>query len=203
MSFKLKNKTISSSCKSLTKIGKRCLEVFVQALIKPFHKSIHMAHEKSGQNRGFTLMEIIVVMAVMAIGASIAIPAFMNMLPGIRLNGAARQIMGDLMDARMKAVKQNNEYKVFFLNNHEYKILDDDNNDGVDNSGTETSRTVNIQDNYEGVTFSSTGNPVFTPKGLAKSPSDTAIITIQNTEGGCKEVKVAITGRVKISDCGS
>lgn len=160
-----------------------------------------MAREKSKQNGGFTLMEIIVVVAIMAISTTIAIPAFMKMLPGIRLNGAARQVMGDLMDARMEAVKHNNEYKVFFLNNnHEYKILNDIDGDGVDDGGSETSRTVDIHDNYEGVTISANGDPVFNAKGLASSLKT---ITVQNSEGGCKKVTVAITGRVKISDCGS
>jgi len=145
-------------------------------------------------------MELILVVAVMGIMAAIAIPSFMRFLPGMRLNGAARQVMGDLMDARMEAVKRNSEYKVFFLNNHEYKILYDVDGNGVDDGGSETSRTVDIQDNYEGVTISANGDPIFTAKGLASSFKT---ITIQNTEGGCKEVKVAITGRVKISDCGS
>lgn len=162
-----------------------------------------MGDKIAGNESGFTLMELILVVAVMGIIAAIAIPVFMGFLPGMRLNGAARQVMGDLMDARMEAVKQNHEYKVFFLNNHEYKILDDNDSDGIDDGGAETSRTVDIQDNYSDVTFSSTGNPIFTPKGIIQSPSDTATITIQNSAGGCKKVKVAITGRVKIAECGS
>ena len=162
-----------------------------------------MGDENVRNKSGFTLMEMMVVMAVLATLAAIAIPSFMTLLPGMRLNGAARQVMGDLMGARMEAVKQNNEFKVFFLNNHEYKILDDNDNDGIDDGGAETSRTVDIQDNYSDVTFGSTGDPIFIPKGIVQSPSDTATITIRNTAGGCKEVKVAITGRVKIAECGS
>jgi len=159
-----------------------------------------MGDKNAGNESGFTLMELILVMAVMGIAAAIAIPAFMGLLPGMRLNGAARQVMGDLMDARMEAVKQNHEYKVFFLNNHEYKILDDNDSDGIDDGGAETSQTVNIQDNFSDVTFSSTNDPIFHPKGTA---TNLATITLQNSDGGCKKVKVAITGRVKIAECGS
>ena len=63
---------------------------------------------------GFTLIELMTTIAVFSVLAMIAIPTFMSLLPGMRLNGAARQVMGDLMAARMNSVKQNNEVKVFF-----------------------------------------------------------------------------------------
>ena len=60
----------------------------------------------------------------------------MDMLPGIRLNGATRQVMGDLMDARMKAVKLNRRTKVFFDNSYQYRICDDaDTNNTVGDGG--------------------------------------------------------------------
>jgi len=134
--------------------------------------------------------------AVMGIVAAIAIPAFMDFLPGMRLNGAARQVMGDLMDARMEAVKQNNEYRVFFgsPSANQYQVLDDDDNNGTAGTG-EAITTKNIQDNYSDVTFSSTGNPIFSPKGTATT---TSTITLQNSSGS-KSVSVSIAGRVKIN----
>lgn len=146
---------------------------------------------------GFTLMEMMIVIAMFAVMSGIAIPGFMNLLPGMRLNGAARQVMGDLMAARMKAVKENNPYKVFFLNTHEYKLLDDDDNDGVADEG-EAAITKDIQAAFSGVTFGSTHDPIFYPRGTA---SDSPTITIRNTDGGCKQLDVSITGRVKIHDC--
>jgi len=109
--------------------------------------------------------------------------------------------MGDLMDARMEAVKQNNEFKVFFgsPSTNEYQILDDDDNNGTAVTG-EALQTKNIQDNYTDVTFSSNNDPIFHPRGTA---TNLATITLKNTDGGCKEVKVSITGRVKIAECES
>lgn len=143
---------------------------------------------------GFTLIEMMIVIAVLAIVAAIAIPNFMSLLPGMRLNGAARQVMGDLMAARMKAVKQNNRFRVFFNNpeTNQYQILDDDNNNNSANDG-EATTTKNIQDNYHDVTFSATTNPIFYPRGTAYGTT----VTVTNSSGS-KDVKVAITGRVKI-----
>ncbi|EFK06030.1 general secretion pathway protein H [delta proteobacterium NaphS2] len=154
-------------------------------------------------HNGFTVMEIIMVVVIMGIMGAIAIPAFMKLLPGMRLNGAARQVMGDLMDARMEAVKQNNQYVVLFgsPSANQYEIVDDDDANDAASTG-EKIVTRDIQANFENVTFSSTGNPIFTSKGIAKSLSDTATITLSNGAGGCKEVRVSITGRVKIAECG-
>ena len=149
----------------------------------------------SKRESGFTLIEMMVVIAVLAIMATIAIPSFMSLLPGMRLNGAARQIMGDLMAARMNSVNQNNEFRVFFNSpgTNQYQILDDDNNDGTAGTG-EAITTRNIRDNYLDVTFTSTNNPIFHPKGTATS---LPTITLQNS-GGTKKVTVSIAGRVKI-----
>jgi len=147
---------------------------------------------------GFTLIEMMVVIAVLAIVAAIAIPNFMTLLPGMRLNGAARQVMGDLMAARMKAVKLNKDTKVTFKdNNYEYEVWYDEDGDG--NEDTSEITTKNIQTNYHDVTFSSTGNPIFSPRGTANTGGT---ITLTNsTNGKQKKVKVhSFTGRVKIED---
>lgn len=155
-----------------------------------------MSDKITGNESGFTLMELILVVVVMGIVAAIAIPAFMGFLPSMRLNGAARQVMVDLMDARMEAVKQNNEFRVFFgsPSANQYQVLDDDDNNGTAGTG-EAVTTKNIQDNYSDVTFSSTGNPIFSPKGTATT---TSTITLQNSSGS-KSVSVSIAGRVKIN----
>jgi len=91
------------------------------------------------------------------------------------------------------AVSQNNEFKIFFLDDHRYQILDDDNNNGnIDSS--ELTVTKDIQDEYYDVTFTSTANPIFQPRGNA---APTATITITNSIM-TKTVIIAITGRVKI-----
>ncbi len=149
---------------------------------------------KIGHQKGFSFIEIIVAIAIIATLTGIAIPVYISMKPSIRLSGATSQIMGDLMWARMQAISQNNEFKMFFLvDNHRYTILDDDNNDGnID--GSELTVTKDIHDSYCDVTFNSTNDPIFYPRGNA---SPTATVTLTNSIG-TKTVTIAMTGRVKI-----
>jgi len=146
------------------------------------------------RNNSFTLIELLIVIAIMGIMAAMAVPSYQTFMAQRRLNGAARQVMSDLMAARMKAITQNNEFKVFFLaDGHQYQILDDDNNNGIADTG-EAIQTKDIQTDYYDVTMSSTANPIFYPRGTAPGG---ATITLTNSRGS-KYVKVAWTGRVKI-----
>lgn len=148
--------------------------------------------------KGFTLIELMIVIALMAILAAIAFPNFREFMVQRRLNGAARQVMSDLMHARMQAVSQNNRFSVTFPSNHVYIILDDDNNNGIADAG-EATQTRNIQTDdenaYFDVTLNSTASPItFFPRGNAS----TGTVTVTNSAGS-KNVSIAITGRVMIN----
>ena len=109
--------------------------------------------------KGFSLIELIVVLAIMGIATGIAVPVYNNMKPQIRLNGAARQLMGDLMWARMRAISENNNYVVAFgevngiLTNDTYYIYDDNNNNFKDTNfnidPNELVKKVVISDKYK------------------------------------------------------
>ena len=141
---------------------------------------------------GFTTVELMIVVCVMGVVAAIGALSYLSMRPTLRLSGSAQQIIGDLMAARMKAVNENNNYKVFFLNSQEYKILDDDDGNGAEDAG-EWSETKNIQDNYPGVTITASAEPSFSARGTASALTS---ITVSNTSG-TTNISVRATGQVK------
>ncbi len=139
---------------------------------------------KLSDRRGFTLAELMVAMAVFAIMAAIAMPSYLSMQPGLRLNGAAREVLGKLMWARSKAVEQNSAYAVTFPTDHTLLIT----------SGA-WSQTIDLQTDYSGITLSKSGSdPTFNGRGTA---SGSTTITVSNGSSS-RTVTVSATGNVKI-----
>ena len=146
-----------------------------------------------GHSAGFSLLGQLVTLTLAGIVIATAAPGYLKVLPRHRLNGAVRQLTGDLMWARMKAIQRNNRHRVFFLNDHEYRILDDADNDGAADPG-EWTVTKDLRADYGDVVMSSNNNPVFSPRGTASS---LATITLTNA-AGVKRISISIAGRVRI-----
>jgi len=132
-------------------------------------------------DKGFTLIELLVAITIFAVMAAIAAPNFQQYMQQRRLNGAARQVMSDLMAARMRAVNENSSVQVVFLNDRQYQI----------GGGA----TRDIQTDYPGVTFSGAANPTFSPNGTA---TPTGGVTVNNASSTTRSVSVSMAGRVRI-----
>ena len=152
---------------------------------------------KIPSHKGFTLVELMIVIAVMGIMAAIAMPNYRTYMAQRRLNGAARQVMFDLMAARSKAVSLNQKVKVDFGTNHGYQIWNDADGNGTVAIDEGDNIKKDIHPDYYDVTFS-TAAPVFLPRGTVL-PGSNCKITLTNSSGSTY-VKVASTGRVKIDD---
>ena len=146
---------------------------------------------------GFTLIELMTVIAIVGILSTIAIPNLANYMAQRRLNGAARMVMSDLMAARLKAVSINQKVKVSFVSDHTYEIWNDANGDGTvaDNEGEDLLK--DIHPDYYDVTFSSNTSSVFIPNGSAVTATD-GTITLSNSKGS-KQLTTNSAGRVRIN----
>ncbi|MBN2283071.1 MAG: GspH/FimT family pseudopilin [Deltaproteobacteria bacterium] len=142
---------------------------------------------------GFTLIELLMVVVLMAIISAIAMPGFLEWMAQNRLNGATRQVMTDLMEARSSAVNQNNRFRVLFVDSHRYQIHDDRNNNSAIDAG-EPVVTKDIHNDYQDVTFSATATPIFYSRGTAFGTTVTLYLA---NHGQTKTVTVSAAGRVK------
>jgi len=130
--------------------------------------------------RGFSLPELIVVVALIGILSGFAVTSIRSNLPQYSLSGAARQVMTDLMLARMKAVSSNAANAVTFSST------------GYTIAGIFT----DIPAQFKGVSLSSTGNITFNSTGTS---SGSIVITLTGSPGlSPKYLDVSTAGRARI-----
>ena len=125
-------------------------------------------------NSGSTLVEQLIVTAVIGLLVTVGALVAPNMIPRYRLRNTTQLLAGDLMRARRQAVKQNQSMTVRFADAHTYTIWDDTNANGTVDLGETVDKTVDIHDTAPGILVT-TGTPfplilVYTSRGVPNAP---------------------------------
>ncbi|MBI5694554.1 MAG: prepilin-type N-terminal cleavage/methylation domain-containing protein [Nitrospirae bacterium] len=102
-------------------------------------------------NRGFTLVELAIVLAVAGIIATIAIPNYLKALPKIRVNQAMADVSGLMIKAKLRAISENHAYIVVFDTSTNSCRLYKDSDHELDADAGELLQTVNIGVLYPGI----------------------------------------------------
>ena len=154
---------------------------------------------------GFTTLELMVVIGIVAILVTLAVPNFFGRLPGKRLESAAGDINAALQTARLAAVRENTCAVIeFSSSNNNYRIF-------VDNGGTPPANTPanacnKTRDTGEpavkagklppGVDLVSDALIKFDSRGF---PDSEASISLRIESGSTWTVKLNITGSTRIN----
>lgn len=158
----------------------------------PIRPSLRALGKYQMSNRlGFTLVEFLVVMAIIGIMAAVSWAALKNLQPSWRLDGAVRDLTTDLRYAQQGAITEQVNYGIHFSSStDEYQII---------RYGT-TTENVLEKSLPEGVDFYqitgfSNDEAVFNPYGAVKEAGSISLI---NTEQKIKTIEVRPSGFVKI-----
>jgi prepilin-type N-terminal cleavage/methylation domain-containing protein len=141
---------------------------------------------------GFTLVELLVTMAVIGIVSSVTAVNVVREIPRYRLTNAASQLAWTFRALRMRAISQHHAVTVTFANTHVYTVWTDRNTNGSMDSGEV--QTVDIHGAYPGVQLASTTNPTFNATGTV---TNVPTITLTNPSG-TKTLTMNILGDVTI-----
>jgi prepilin-type N-terminal cleavage/methylation domain-containing protein len=148
--------------------------------------------------KGFTLIELVCVMVIIAIGAVLLAPGIGSWLPYYRLKGATRDVTSMLRLAQLRAVATNTPYQVVFDTVNGSYVLQYQTTGGyVADGGTQSLPTgVNVSTDFGTVARFQT-NSTATDQG--NNVILTGNIALSNTKGSTKRVQLfGLTGRIKI-----
>jgi prepilin-type N-terminal cleavage/methylation domain-containing protein len=172
--------------------------------------------------RGFTLVELMIVVAIIGVLGLIAVSTITNSIPGYQLQKASRDMIERLRLARSMAIKFNRRVVVAFDETNGFYILDQ----GVTNKRIPPSGTISeyygagiklgFPGRSDGVHFnvgSSGGTDagdsiVFNTRGLTEKPDGTpgvmGYVYIQNIKGAGYRVGVTgLAADIRMDKCGS
>lgn len=153
-------------------------------------------------NRGVTLIEMMVVVVIIAVLATMAYWGFSGVVPRYRLNVAARDVASLLVLTRAKAIAQNRSYIIEFQASSYRVVWDQDGSGTIDAGEPQTASGAYGR----GVTyFRPTTDPlpagdtvVFDPRGMAVNVTmNGQIIGLTNGPGQTREIQVRYSGLVK------
>ncbi|MCG6905339.1 MAG: GspH/FimT family pseudopilin [Desulfobacteraceae bacterium] len=159
------------------------------------------------KNSGFTLMELMTTIAIIAILASVAIPNMIAWLPDYRLRSGAAEMLSALQLALLTAIRENADVVVELDTGSDEYVVYLDNGAG----GTEPGNGAKDPDErviksgkmapdaqIDSAGFSGGVSRVsFTGRGLTKG-FQVGTVTLKNSKGHQKEIVVNMTGRCRI-----
>jgi len=141
---------------------------------------------------GFTLVEVLTVIAIVGVLSAIAIPSYISLLPNMRLKASARDLYSNMQKAKMAAIKRNKSVAITFnCAALTYTVFADDGsgggtvNDNVQNGSEPTLVSGDMSSGVTGCSaaFGGTTPPIasFTPQGLPRNPGSVTLSNLSRT----------------------
>lgn len=146
-----------------------------------------------GQARGFSLIELIIVIAILGIVATISVPQYQRYRDNANLKTAAREVAADIFATRQNAVSESfDSYRLTFnAGSNSYSLSRTDTGEVI---WTKTLASFGNGLAFGSVNFSGGSVVSFQRRGTVSMGS----LTITNAIGSTATITVNITGRTYV-----
>jgi len=153
------------------------------------------------KNSGFTLMELMTTIAIIAVLAAIAVPNMIGWRSGTKLQGAVENLRGDLQWAKLKAVQENGAVTVLFLlGGTSYEVFMDNANAGVRDAGERRYRRrdlpAGVSIDLGGTDFNGNDYVTFNNRGF---PENAGMVAVDSSGGAGRNINLNRVGRIVIN----
>ena len=148
---------------------------------------------------GFSLIELVVVIAMVAIISAIAIPNMIGWRGERQLRGAVNNLLGNLQLARMQAIREAETVSILFAagNPATYSIFVDPNKNGSQDAGERTLRDVTLPRGVAIQAASFSGGVAWMNYNTKGMPDKFGSATLQNTAGTQLKLAMNRIGRLR------
>jgi prepilin-type N-terminal cleavage/methylation domain-containing protein len=131
--------------------------------------------------RGFSVIELTIVLAIIGIVASIALPAWNRILLSFHLSSSARLVHSELQSIKLRSAVENVSFRfVYAAGATKFEIQRE-------------GKTWAIKPLAEGVSIAKAGVVTFSQRGTANGNR----VRLVSRDGSCQQVVVSQTGRMR------
>jgi type II secretion system protein H len=150
-------------------------------------------------DRGFTLIEIVVVVALVGILSSIVLPDFKKTVDHYKLNVAAQQLSHNIRMVQQKAISEGVPYKILFdMNKRDYYIIKSALN-GFQGKVVKLPEGVNFEWTSFTTNFNNSKNENTLIFSVSGAPIQAGTVALKNKNERLYVMVTVATGRVRIS----
>lgn len=147
-------------------------------------------HNRHRDRLGYTLAELLVVIVIAGIVATIAVPKLSNVVRHLSARSAVSTVVSDLMLARTQAVREGRTVSLRVTGTAAYQVTVD-----VGANPVRTLKTVNVAGTQQSVTLGPTGTTVsFDPRGMLRAGSGSELRIMRGTQ--TDTISISAVGRV-------
>jgi prepilin-type N-terminal cleavage/methylation domain-containing protein len=131
--------------------------------------------------RGFSVIELLVALAIVGLLAGIALPGWNRFLSSFSLSSSARLVHSELQGLRIRSAAENVSFSLAYAAGATAIEIERD------------GKTLARKPLPNGVSITQAGNIVFSPRGTASANR----VRLAGGDGSCRQVVVSATGRVR------
>ena len=155
------------------------------------------------KNKGFTLLEAMIVIFLIGIMAAYVVPNFLKWRANANLIGSVGNLVGDLQKAKIMAIKENHSVVIDYSATENSYVIFVDNGEGDD--GIEGDKERNGEERLvthgklgAGVTFQDINYPGDHVRFTSRGRSSNGDVKLINSAGKMRQVGTTNTGKIDI-----